>query len=123
MADKKPPKPKRLTAAQKEQLQIPELADEKNPKVHKAGLKLQDALDQVKTGQKKVKELQAELLTIMKMEKIPHYRYGDIDTTIVHTEKVKVKRIAPEKKSPKKKPPKGSLADSEDPPPIEKTSE
>lgn len=125
-AKPKPKKNKPLTAAEREQPQIPQLADEKNPKVHRAGLNLQDGIDEVKRAQDAVKTLKATLLAIMKMEKVKHYRYGDIDTEIVSTEKVKVKRVAPEKKVRKKadKKPKGdSLANSEDPPPVNPDTE
>lgn len=106
-------KPKRVTAKEKEQLQFKEVADEKNPKVHKAAIDLQDKIDESKLAKKAEKEANAKLLFIMHQEKVPAYRFGDIDAKIKVTEKATVKKVAAKReKKPRKK--KGEVAPAEE---------
>lgn len=96
-------KPGRLTAAEKEQPQLPNMEDEKNPKVHRFGLAALDAKEIANEAKRKAKEAYDALLIVMQAEKVKTYRHGTIDATVDLKPKIKIKRVAAEKKTRQKK--------------------
>jgi hypothetical protein len=105
MAKAKQPKAKRLTPAEREQQFIPELAPEKNPKIHKLGLLFIEASENAALAAKAKKEAGLTLVFEMESQKVDRYVYGDLDLRCVQEHKAKAKRIVAkrEKKTRKKK--------------------
>lgn len=85
----------RARAAEEETPQIPDLEDEKNPRVHTAAVRYWDRMQERKAAGDEEVAAHASLVEVMAAEGITSYRYKDVEVHLDTKTKARVTRSTP----------------------------